>query len=110
MARIWEGVVKGSPTLDDLLGLSALEWRTGPEMNMDEMNERSNAKASPRVFALVRTKHAAFSHVQQKASRMFYFGLQCLYRKPFWSGSCLDSRAGKVVLSSLQLKLDVCYA
>lgn len=52
--------------------LSALEWRTGPEMNMDEMNERSNAKASPRVFALVRTKHAAFSHVQQKASRMFY--------------------------------------
>lgn len=67
MARIWEGVVKGSPTLDDLLaslGLPALEWRMGPEMNMDEMNERSNAKASPRVFALVRTKHAAFSHVQ----------------------------------------------
>lgn len=49
MARIWEGVVKGSPTLDDLLaslGLPALEWRMGPEMNMDEMNERSNAKAS----------------------------------------------------------------
>lgn len=68
MARIWEGVVKGGPTLDDLLASldsSAVEWRTGPEMNMDEMNERSNANASPRAFVLVRTKHAAFSHVQR---------------------------------------------
>lgn len=75
MARIWEGVVKGSPTLDDLLaslGSSAVEWRTGPEMNIDEMNERSNAKAFPRAFALVRTKHAAFTHVQQKPSSVFY--------------------------------------
>ncbi len=75
IVRIWEGVVKDGPTLDDSLASldsSAVEWRTGPEMNMDEMNERSNAKASPQAFALVRTKHAAFSHVRQKASSMIY--------------------------------------
>lgn len=75
MVRIWEGFVKGGLTLDDSLaslGSSAVEWRTGPEMNMDEMNERSNVKASPQAFALVRTNHAAFSHMRQKASSMFY--------------------------------------
>lgn len=109
MARISEGVVKGSPTLDDLLaslGSSAVEWRKGPEMNMDEMNERSNAKAFLRGFALVRTKHAAFSHMQQKARSMFaMFISEGILVRQLLGQPCRES--GPFITP---LKLDVCYA
>lgn len=104
MARIWEGTVKGGPTLDDLLASldsSAVEWRTRPEMNMDEMNERSNAKSFSSSFSRLLEQSTLLSVTCSRQRVLCLFRVQCLYRKPFCSGSCLDSREGKVVLSSL---------